>query len=139
MTNELLAKRKREEEKAKKESMDKGISNYFTKGPVVAQPKAKVSQPPSFASASTKNYHSLLRQKQTTTSWRISLVKSTPMCLVLFYNQQEDEKLKTNERPAPCLPPSKKPSDTWPRKQNCSIAGHPRRHLLSKIMVMMGS
>jgi DNA polymerase alpha subunit A len=36
------AKRKREEEKAKKESTDKGISNYFTKGPVVAQPKAKV-------------------------------------------------------------------------------------------------
>jgi DNA polymerase alpha subunit A len=36
------AKRKREEDKAKKESMDKGISNYFTKGPVVAQPKAKV-------------------------------------------------------------------------------------------------
>lgn len=35
------AKRKREEEKAKKESMDKGISNYFTKGPVIAQPKAK--------------------------------------------------------------------------------------------------
>jgi hypothetical protein len=36
------AKRKREEDKAKKESMDKGISNYFTKGPVIAQPKAKV-------------------------------------------------------------------------------------------------
>jgi DNA polymerase alpha subunit A len=40
--NITLAKRKREEDKAKKESMDKGISNYFTKGPVVAQPKAKV-------------------------------------------------------------------------------------------------
>ncbi|TVY83440.1 DNA polymerase alpha catalytic subunit [Lachnellula suecica] len=36
-----LAKRKREEEKTKKENMDKGISNYFTKGPVAAQPKAK--------------------------------------------------------------------------------------------------
>ncbi|KAH8821609.1 hypothetical protein F5884DRAFT_768460 [Xylogone sp. PMI_703] len=35
------AKRKREEEKAKKESMDKGISNYFTRGPVAPQPKAK--------------------------------------------------------------------------------------------------
>ncbi|KAF4632128.1 hypothetical protein G7Y89_g5999 [Cudoniella acicularis] len=35
------AKRKREEEKAKKESTDKGISNYFTKGPIVAQAKAK--------------------------------------------------------------------------------------------------
>lgn len=42
-TNCLVAKRKREEEKAKKESMEKGISNYFTKGPVVVQPKAKVS------------------------------------------------------------------------------------------------
>lgn len=38
----FTAKRKREEEKTKKENMDKGISNYFTKGPVVAQPKAKV-------------------------------------------------------------------------------------------------
>jgi hypothetical protein len=36
------AKRKREEEKAQKENINKGISNYFTKGPVVAQPKAKV-------------------------------------------------------------------------------------------------
>ncbi|TVY92235.1 DNA polymerase alpha catalytic subunit [Lachnellula willkommii] len=35
------AKRKREEEKTKKENMDKGISNYFTKGPVAPQPKAK--------------------------------------------------------------------------------------------------
>ncbi|KAH8598307.1 hypothetical protein B0O99DRAFT_739122 [Bisporella sp. PMI_857] len=35
------AKKKREEDKAKKESMDKGISNYFTKGPAAAQPKAK--------------------------------------------------------------------------------------------------
>ncbi|KAK0099991.1 DNA-directed DNA polymerase alpha catalytic subunit pol1 [Cadophora gregata] len=35
------AKRKREEDKAKKEKIDKGISNYFTKGPVAAQPKAK--------------------------------------------------------------------------------------------------
>ncbi|KAL5319661.1 hypothetical protein ACEPPN_012717 [Leptodophora sp. 'Broadleaf-Isolate-01'] len=34
-------KRKREEDKAKKEKIDKGISNYFTKGPVAAQPKAK--------------------------------------------------------------------------------------------------
>jgi len=41
-SNVTLAKRKREEDKAKKESMDKGISNYFTKGAVVAQPKAKV-------------------------------------------------------------------------------------------------
>jgi len=41
-SNLSSAKRKREEDKAKKESMDKGISNYFTKGPVVAQPKAKV-------------------------------------------------------------------------------------------------
>jgi len=38
----FLAKKKREEDKAKKESIDKGISNYFTKGPAVAQPKAKV-------------------------------------------------------------------------------------------------
>jgi DNA polymerase alpha subunit A len=38
----MSAKRKREEEKAKQESMDKGISNYFTKGLVSAQPKAKV-------------------------------------------------------------------------------------------------
>ncbi|RDL35239.1 DNA polymerase [Venustampulla echinocandica] len=35
------AKRKREEEKANKEKIDKGISNYFTKGPAAAQPKAK--------------------------------------------------------------------------------------------------
>ncbi|KAM3073566.1 DNA-directed DNA polymerase alpha catalytic subunit pol1 [Clarireedia jacksonii] len=35
------AKRKREEEKAKKESMEKGISNYFTKGPAAAQTKTK--------------------------------------------------------------------------------------------------
>ncbi|KAH7321664.1 hypothetical protein BKA65DRAFT_86178 [Rhexocercosporidium sp. MPI-PUGE-AT-0058] len=35
------AKRKREEDKAKKEKIDQGISNYFTKGPVAAQPKAK--------------------------------------------------------------------------------------------------
>jgi hypothetical protein len=41
-TNAMIAKRKREEEKAKKESADRGISNYFTKGPVIAQPKAKV-------------------------------------------------------------------------------------------------
>lgn len=40
-----IAKRKREEEKAKKENTDRGISNYFTKGPVVAQPKAKVQIP----------------------------------------------------------------------------------------------
>ena len=41
--NIISAKRKREEDKAKKESMDKGISNYFTKGPITAaQPKAKV-------------------------------------------------------------------------------------------------
>jgi hypothetical protein len=51
MSDKLLAKRKREEEKAKKESMDKGISNYFTKGPVVAQPKAKVCQPLHFTTA----------------------------------------------------------------------------------------
>ncbi|RFU35864.1 hypothetical protein B7463_g501, partial [Scytalidium lignicola] len=38
------AKRKREEEKAKKDSMDKGISNYFTRGPVIPQPKAKVAK-----------------------------------------------------------------------------------------------
>jgi len=36
------AKRKREEDKAKKETIDKGISNYFTKGPITTQPKAKV-------------------------------------------------------------------------------------------------
>ncbi|KAI9049196.1 hypothetical protein LZ554_007043 [Drepanopeziza brunnea f. sp. 'monogermtubi'] len=35
------AKRQREEDKAKKEKIEKGISNYFTKGPVAAQPKAK--------------------------------------------------------------------------------------------------
>ncbi|KAG9246225.1 hypothetical protein BJ878DRAFT_565978 [Calycina marina] len=35
------AKKKREDDKAKKETADKGISNYFTKGPVAAQPKAK--------------------------------------------------------------------------------------------------
>ncbi|CZT07648.1 probable DNA polymerase alpha catalytic subunit A [Rhynchosporium graminicola] len=35
------AKRKREEDKAHKERIDKGISNYFTKGPVAAQPKVK--------------------------------------------------------------------------------------------------
>ncbi|KAK2628552.1 hypothetical protein QTJ16_001655 [Diplocarpon rosae] len=35
------AKRKREEDKAKKEKIDKGISNYFTKGPVLAQQKTK--------------------------------------------------------------------------------------------------
>jgi DNA polymerase alpha subunit A len=44
--NSPSAKRKREEEKAKKENMDRGISNYFTKGPVAAQPKAKVCQAP---------------------------------------------------------------------------------------------
>jgi DNA polymerase alpha subunit A len=38
----LTAKRKREEEKAKRENIDKGISNYFTKGPITTQPKAKV-------------------------------------------------------------------------------------------------
>ena len=38
----ILVKKKREEEKTKKETMDKGISNFFTKGPIVAQPKAKV-------------------------------------------------------------------------------------------------
>lgn len=37
-----IAKRKREEEKAKKEIQDKGISNYFTKGPAAAQPKPRV-------------------------------------------------------------------------------------------------
>jgi DNA polymerase alpha subunit A len=42
VTNSFIAKRKREEEKAKKENMDKGISNYFTKGPAPAQTKAKV-------------------------------------------------------------------------------------------------
>ena len=36
------AKRKREEEKAQKENINKGISNYFTKGPVAPQAKAKV-------------------------------------------------------------------------------------------------
>jgi hypothetical protein len=41
-TDTLVAKQKREEEKAKKENADRGISNYFTKGPVTAQPKAKV-------------------------------------------------------------------------------------------------
>ena len=41
-SNSFPAKKKREDDKAKKESMDKGISNYFTKGPVAAQPKAKV-------------------------------------------------------------------------------------------------
>lgn len=39
--NGKAAKRKREEEKVKKENMDKGISNYFTKGPVAAQQKPK--------------------------------------------------------------------------------------------------
>ncbi|KFZ17349.1 hypothetical protein V502_04634 [Pseudogymnoascus sp. VKM F-4520 (FW-2644)] len=39
--NGKAAKRKREEDKTKRENMDKGINNYFTKGPVVAQPKAK--------------------------------------------------------------------------------------------------
>ncbi|KAF5871360.1 putative dna polymerase alpha catalytic protein [Botrytis fragariae] len=39
--NGKAAKRKREEEKAKKENMDKGISNYFTKGPAAAQQKPK--------------------------------------------------------------------------------------------------
>ncbi|KAF7944196.1 hypothetical protein EAE96_010598 [Botrytis aclada] len=39
--NGKAAKRKREEEKAKKENMDKGISNYFTKGPATAQQKPK--------------------------------------------------------------------------------------------------
>lgn len=39
--NSKVAKRKRDEEKAKKESADKGISNYFTRGPAVAQPKPK--------------------------------------------------------------------------------------------------
>jgi hypothetical protein len=42
VANSFIAKRKREEEKAKKENMDKGISNYFTKGPAAAQTKAKV-------------------------------------------------------------------------------------------------
>lgn len=37
-----VVKRKREEEKAKKESEIRGISNYFTKGPVVNKPKTKV-------------------------------------------------------------------------------------------------
>jgi len=54
ITNEIIAKRKREEDKAKKESMDKGISNYFTKGPVVAQPKAKVCNPSSLRTNSSK-------------------------------------------------------------------------------------
>ncbi|RDW89554.1 DNA polymerase-2 [Coleophoma cylindrospora] len=39
--NTKAAKRKREEDKAKKESMEKGISNYFTKGPAAVQPKVK--------------------------------------------------------------------------------------------------
>lgn len=37
-----VAKRKREEDKEKKEKIDKGISNYFTKGPMAAQSKVKV-------------------------------------------------------------------------------------------------
>lgn len=41
-SDSLIAKRKREEEKTKKETMDKGISNYFTKGPAAAQQKPKV-------------------------------------------------------------------------------------------------
>jgi DNA polymerase alpha subunit A len=41
--NGKAAKRKREEDKAKRENMDKGISNYFTKGPAAAQPKLKVT------------------------------------------------------------------------------------------------
>lgn len=41
LADNVPAKRKRDEDKAKKESTDKGISNYFTKGPAIAQPKAK--------------------------------------------------------------------------------------------------
>lgn len=41
----MVAKRKREEDRAKRETLDKGISNYFTKGAVVAQPKSKVRRP----------------------------------------------------------------------------------------------
>ncbi len=36
------AKRKREEDNAKRETLEKGISNYFTRGPITTQPKAKV-------------------------------------------------------------------------------------------------
>lgn len=42
LAHRFSAKRKRDEDKAKKESMDKGISTYFTTGQVTAQPKAKV-------------------------------------------------------------------------------------------------
>jgi len=58
-TNSVLAKRKRDEEKAKKESMDKGISNYFTKGPIVAQPKAKVGLTDNLKYLVTKEDNSL--------------------------------------------------------------------------------
>lgn len=37
------AKRKREEEKDRKEKINNGISKYFSNGPAVAAPKAKVS------------------------------------------------------------------------------------------------
>jgi DNA polymerase alpha subunit A len=42
ISNMSPAKRKREEEKAKKESQDKGISTYFTKGAIAVQQKPKV-------------------------------------------------------------------------------------------------
>lgn len=50
--NGKAAKRKREEDKTKRENMDKGINNYFTKGPVAAQPKAKVTLTPLFLTTS---------------------------------------------------------------------------------------
>jgi hypothetical protein len=39
--------------------MDKGISNYFTKGPIVAQPKAKVGLTDNLKYLVTKEDNSL--------------------------------------------------------------------------------
>jgi len=70
----FVAKRKREEDKAKKESQDKGISNYFTKGPVAVQPKAKVL-PMALSPELLLISYSLSKQKQMTISWPASLAK----------------------------------------------------------------
>lgn len=44
ISNPATAKRKREEDKAKIDSTNKNISNYFTKGAAGAVPKVKVIQ-----------------------------------------------------------------------------------------------
>lgn len=63
--------------------MDKGISNYFTKGPVAAQPKAKVYYRKKNGMAITNMLDSLSKQKQ----MMISLLIFSATSILTFLDQ----------------------------------------------------